>query len=72
MFEKRCFENPLLSQEPKRETSTKKQNKFMKLFHRCFDIYINDPRKVFHLYKEHLINDTNIKEIIEYLSLIHI
>ena len=71
MLEKRCFKNPFLSQEPKRETSIKKQNKFLRMMYYLFDRHIN-PRRAIDLYQEQLIDNTDIERIIEYEKRINI
>ena len=66
ILEKRRFKNPLLSKEPKRETSNKKQNKFFKsLFNYIIDTNIN-PFYCIEYYQEQLIVSTQIKKFIEY------
>ena len=65
MLEKRCFKNPLLSQEPRRETSMKKQNKFMKLIHQLFYRRVN-PRRAIDLYQKQMIANTDVMKIVEY------
>jgi hypothetical protein len=65
--------DPLLSQEPKRESSFKKQSKFFKLmYHYFYTMHIKDP---FHLIKDYIsssIERTDMTKIIEYEKKIEI
>ena len=71
ILEKRCFKNPLLSQEPKRETSIKKRNKFLdmidELFYRRVSAY-----QAIRLYQNQLIIHTGASEIVEYEKRINV
>ena len=71
MLEKRSFKNPLLSQEPKRETSIRKINKFLDMMDDVYDMRIN-PFHTISLYKNQLILDTDIIRIIEYEKRINV
>jgi len=70
-LELKCFKNPFLSQEPKRETSIKKQIKFLRMMHNTFDLYI-DPLNEIQVYQERLIRDVKIEKIFEYEKRINI
>jgi hypothetical protein len=74
-FEKIWVKNPFLSQEPKRETSIKKQNKFIKMINNYYDYgNITDPIYLIDIFQQFLINKyTNeIKKIIEYENKIYL
>jgi hypothetical protein len=61
------FNNPLLSQEPKRETSLKKQNKFFKLFLNYFNNgHFRDPLFYIDDYITTMIERSGIEKIFEY------
>jgi len=61
------FNNPRLSQEPKRETSTKKQNKFFKLFYNYYNNgHFRDPLFYIDDYMATSIERTGAEKIIEY------
>ena len=64
-LENKSFKNPFLSQEPKRETSIKKQLKFLRTMHNNFDLYLN-VQSAIQVYQNMLISNLNIDEIIEY------
>ena len=57
--------NPLISQEPKRETSIKKLKKFFKMMDNYFEPNINSL-KLTELYLRKTILDTDIYKIIQY------
>jgi hypothetical protein len=61
---KRCNKNPLLGQEPIRETSIKKQKKFLRAIDYEYEFF--NPLNAIEYYKNQLINDTKIHKIIEY------
>jgi hypothetical protein len=74
-FEKIWVKNPFLSQEPKRETSIKKQKKFIKMINNYYDYGdITDPIYLINIFQELLLNKyTNeIKKIIEYENKIYL
>jgi len=70
MLEK-YYKNPLIAQEPKRETSRKKINKFFKMMYDYFEPNLSSL-KLTELYIKKLIVDTNIYQIIEYEKKIEI
>jgi len=59
------YKNPLITQEPKRETSIKKLKKFLKMMDEYFVSDINSL-KLTELYLRKTILNTNIYKIIEY------
>jgi hypothetical protein len=71
-LEKIWIKNPFLSQEPKQETSIKKQKKFIKMINNYGDI--TDPIYLINIFQEFLLNKyTNeIKKIIEYENKIYL
>jgi hypothetical protein len=71
MLEKRCFKNPLLSQEPKRETSIRKRNKFLDMMDELFYRRVN-PYHAIRLYQDQLIVDTGAQQIFEYEKKINV
>jgi hypothetical protein len=72
-LEKKCTKNPLLSQEPKRETSNKKQKKIIRKFTRYFNHFtFRHPSYYINKFLLTSIERTNIKEIIEYEKKIEI
>jgi len=64
-LENKSFKNPFLSQEPKQETSIKKQLKFLRMMHDKFDSYLN-VQSAIQVYQNMLISNLNIDEIVEY------
>ena len=71
-LEKNSRKNPLLSQEPKRETSIKKINKLLNMLYNYFNTYhIENPLDTINKYLKHLIKDTQIQEIIKYEQMIY-
>ena len=71
-LEKYYMKNPLLSQEPKKQTSNKKIKKLLKIIYNYYDNnHINDPLYTIYIYENLLIDDTKIKKIIEYETLIY-
>ena len=72
-LEKECTKNPLLSQEPKKETSNKKQKKIIRRFNRYFNHYMfRHPSYYINKFLLTSIERTNIQEIIEYEKKIEI
>jgi len=71
MLEKRCFKNPLLSQEPKRETSIRKRNKFLDMMDELFYRRVN-PYHAIRLYQDQLIVDTGAPQVFEYEKKINV
>jgi len=74
-FEKIWVKNHFLSQEPKKETSIKKQKKFIKMINNYYDYGdITDPIYLINIFQEFLLNKyTNeIKKIIEYENKIYL
>jgi hypothetical protein len=73
LFEKDFMKNPLLSQEPKKETSVKKQNKFFKMLYFYYDSkHIRDPIYYIEKYLSLLVERLNMDEIIQYENKIYI
>ena len=71
-LEKNFFKNPLLSQEPRRETGTKKIRKFMKEFYSYYDSnLLHDPHELLPIFISKTISDTRIEEIIKYEQMIY-
>ena len=72
-IEKNSTRNPLLSQEPKRETGMKKTKKFMKILFYYYDRnYINDPMIIIDNYISRMIFLTNVEKIIKYEKQIYL
>jgi hypothetical protein len=72
-IEKNSTRNPLLSQEPKRETGMKKMKKFMKMLYYYYDKnYINDPVIIIDNYISRMISLTNVEKIIKYEKQIYL
>jgi len=71
MLEKRCFKNPLLSQEPKRETSIGKRNKFLDMMDELFYRRVNAYQAI-RLYQNQLIVDTGASKIVDYEKRINV
>lgn len=72
-LEKNCFKNPLLSQEPTKETSLKKQNKLLKLMYNHYENgYFSNPYDLINIYQEILLKRTNMQQVIEYEKNIYI
>ena len=66
-LEKNCFKNPLLSREPTKETSLKKQNKLLKLMYNTYENgYFINPYDLINIYQEILLERTNMRQVIEY------
>lgn len=73
LLEKNCLKNPLFSEEPKRETSFKKQKKLLKLFSNYYKkCHINEPLYYINDYQNEIINDLNMKKIIQYEKKIYL
>jgi len=70
-LENSSFKNPFLSQEPKRETSIKKQLKFLRMIHNIFDLYL-DPLNAIRVYQNKMIRDVSIERIVEYEKRINV
>ena len=71
-LEKNFFKNPLLSQEPRRETGNKKIRKFMKEFYSYYDSnLLHDPLELLPMFISKTISDTRIEEIIKYEQMIY-
>lgn len=65
--------NPLLSQEPKRETSVKKQKKLLKSFYKFYNLdYIKNPLNYINDYQNRLIYNLNMDAIIQYEKKIYL
>jgi len=69
-LQKKEDKNPLFSKEPIRETSIKKQKKFMKALNSDFEFFL--PLNAIKYYQNRLITDTKIYKIIQYENKISI
>ena len=68
-LEKNSFKNPLLSQETKKESSLKKQNKLLKmLYNYYYRDYFKCPLTLIEMYQEILVDRTGIDKILKVLE----
>lgn len=67
ILRKNCTRDPLLSQEPKKETSIKKQKKLLKIFQMYYEMmFIRNPIDYINDYQLVMIDKLNMDDIIEY------
>lgn len=73
ILEKKRCKNPLLSKEPKKETSLRKIKKVIKMIDNYYITgHIKDPLTTIKLYQENLLEITAMNKIIEYEKRIYL